>query len=433
MKRYLLTVLALLLFGFTTAWATVPNTTSLSSYTTDGVTTVYAFTWRLIDPTQMVVTVNGATQATSSYTVYQNTNGIGGTVTFNSAPTASLPLVIQRVSDLLQMNSFDNNGAIPLKTLESMMDKVTIMCQQTAALVGAGINLTSSGASVAITGGGGTYNLDVAPSGVTPGSYTNLNATVGADGRLTSATNGSGGGGGSGTVANGVAGQVGYWAGNGATISPENNLTGAQMLPLASGSAYVGNASNVPVATALSGDITMNNAGVTTLKNTGLGSATYAYPTSITVDNQGRTTTATAGSAPAAQNYLVATVNVSSAQLLLSKTTPIILVPAPGATHLTVVHCIDWRMTRTSTGYTGGGGGHFCYRTGTVDITNGPSATVVTGSTLGTLDYVFNALDGTSTTGTLGVQNDDVIFETTSANFAAGTGTCVCTVYYSTI
>ena len=81
----------------------------------------------------------------------------------------------------------------------------------------------------------------------------------------------------------------GYTCANASFSNILGTVSAAQMLALPSGDVYVGNGSGQPQAQALSGDITMNSSGVTTLKNTGAGAGSCTN-CNVSVDAQGRVT-----------------------------------------------------------------------------------------------------------------------------------------------
>ncbi len=53
------------------------------------------------------------------------------------------------------------------------------------------LSLTSTGSTLTVTPSGSAVDLEIKPTTVTPGSYTNTNLTVNAEGQITAATNGS--------------------------------------------------------------------------------------------------------------------------------------------------------------------------------------------------------------------------------------------------
>lgn len=144
-------------------------------------------------------------------------SGGSGTVSIVTAPSGSWPswLVPTVTSATTTPNLAVAAGPIPNSALANFNISInTISCtlggsctipvgsfSTVAPGTNVGALLMGSGGSLGTTGGGTIAATSVPNTAVTPGTYTNLNATVGADGRLTAASNGSGG-------ASGISGQA---------------------------------------------------------------------------------------------------------------------------------------------------------------------------------------------------------------------------------
>lgn len=118
--------------------------------------------------------------------------------------------------------------------------------------------------------------------------------------------------------------------------------------------------------------------------------------------------------------------SLASADILALNSTPVTLVPAPGAGLVVVVEHILLKMVTTATQYASGGALEFRY-------TNASGAKV----TADIAAAVVTAGAGTSYTGVAGVTtslthvaNAAVVVDNATAAFTTGTGTAVVTVKY---
>lgn len=135
---------------------TVSNLNYENSYTTDGITSAYGFNFAATETGQIQVYLNGVLQ-NSGFTVALSLVTVGGTVTFTTAPTIGQTLLLYRSSNLLQEDTLADNQALPPATIEAMIDKLTIICQQLSAQF--------TQAPVASNASGITNNVNSFPGG----------------------------------------------------------------------------------------------------------------------------------------------------------------------------------------------------------------------------------------------------------------------------
>lgn len=115
---------------------TVSSTTNKVVFVGDDASTIFPFTFRIFEDTDLVVTLytiaDGTEETlhlTSDYTVTINGTS-GGTVTKNSALLNEYKLIIQRVLPLTQEADYVANDPFPAETHEAVADRAVMLCQQ---------------------------------------------------------------------------------------------------------------------------------------------------------------------------------------------------------------------------------------------------------------------------------------------------------------
>jgi hypothetical protein len=109
---------------------TVASAVARNDYTGNGATTVYPYTFRILDAAHIAVRVNGVLKTlTTDYTVSQVNNPAGGNVTFLVAPTNSHPIIFSRDIPITQLVDLLEHGPLPAETVEMEFDKLTMIAQ----------------------------------------------------------------------------------------------------------------------------------------------------------------------------------------------------------------------------------------------------------------------------------------------------------------
>jgi len=111
---------------------TISTLTSKVSYTGNGVTTVFAYTYKIFADSELKVYDNGVLKTlTTHYTVSGAGGASGGNVTFTAGniPANLSPVVIARNISKTQATDYVENDSFPAETHESALDKLTMLVQ----------------------------------------------------------------------------------------------------------------------------------------------------------------------------------------------------------------------------------------------------------------------------------------------------------------
>jgi len=114
---------------------TVSSTTSKVSYTGNGLTTAFAVPFYFLEAADLqVILRSGTTETvqalTTNYTVTGAGVSSGGTVTMLTAPAAAVTVTIRRNIEATQETDLLPNDRLPAESLETALDKATMLAQQ---------------------------------------------------------------------------------------------------------------------------------------------------------------------------------------------------------------------------------------------------------------------------------------------------------------
>lgn len=102
-----------------------------NSYTGNGVTTSFAYSFRILDEDDLLVTVDGVTKTiTTDYTVSGVGDAGGGNVVFVAAPASAAAIVIARDRDYKRDTDYQRNGSFDEETVDADFDGLVMLIQQ---------------------------------------------------------------------------------------------------------------------------------------------------------------------------------------------------------------------------------------------------------------------------------------------------------------
>ena len=108
---------------------TISTTTIKNSYSGNGSTTAFAYTFKLSDEDEIQVIERSSTGTetvktkTTHYTVGGVGGSSGGTVTMETAPASGVTLILRRATAQTQGMDLIENDPLPANTLETAVDK----------------------------------------------------------------------------------------------------------------------------------------------------------------------------------------------------------------------------------------------------------------------------------------------------------------------
>jgi len=115
---------------------TVSSTNTKNSYSGDGSTTIFAYTFKIFDDDDITVILRtdatgGETvqTKTTDYTVSGVGNAGGGNITFGTAPASGITVVLIRETAQTQTTDYTPNDPFPAASHEDALDKLTLIVQ----------------------------------------------------------------------------------------------------------------------------------------------------------------------------------------------------------------------------------------------------------------------------------------------------------------
>jgi len=129
---------------------TISSTTVKVSYSGNGSTTVFAYTFKILDDDEIQVIIRSSTGTetvktkTTDYTVSGVGSSGGGNITFLTAPTATQTVVLRRLTTQTQETDYIANDPFPADSHEDALDRITMVAQEIQEELGRAIKLSKT-------------------------------------------------------------------------------------------------------------------------------------------------------------------------------------------------------------------------------------------------------------------------------------------------